>query len=120
MVTAVLPFVDRRDMGQLLFKKSFWNAIRSGEKRTTIRRWTSPRLKAGKRAYSPGLGWLNIESVDEIDLRELDEADARADGFQTLSAMKKTLRELYPRQAGDGRQWFRIAFSRMPEKTQPT
>ena len=100
-------------MGQLLFKKCFWDAIRAGRKRTTIRRWTSPRLRAGQRAFAPGLGWLMIESVDVVELEHLSDADARADGFDTLRQMKRTLHELYPKQSRDGRRWFRIAFRRV-------
>jgi hypothetical protein len=97
-------------MGQLLFKKEFWDAIRVGSKRTTIRRWSFARLKPGGRAFSPGLGWLAIESVEVVQLSHLTAADAHADGFQTLAAMKRTLAEIYPETAGDGKQWFRVAF----------
>jgi hypothetical protein len=103
-------------MGQLLFKKIFWDSIRDGSKTTTVRRWTSPRLKAGQRAYSPGIGWLKIEAVDVIDLARLGENDAKADGFASVAEMKRMLRELYPNQAGDGRQWFRVAFSPEPNE----
>jgi hypothetical protein len=100
-------------MGQLLFKKCFWEAIRRGSKRTTVRRWRSPRLRAGQRAFAPGLGWLLIESVDVVaDLDDLADADARADGFETLEQMKRALHELYPSRARDGRRWFRVAFRR--------
>jgi hypothetical protein len=109
-------------MGQLLFKKIFWDAIRDGSKTTTLRRWTSARLRAGQRAFSPGIGWLKIEAVDPIDLARLREDDAKADGFENLAEMKRMLRQLYPNQARDGRQWFRVAFSREPNeglKSQP-
>jgi len=100
-------------MGQLLFKKCFWNAVRGGTKRTTVRRWATPRLKAGQRAFAPGIGWLTIDAVDVVaDLDHLTDADARADGFDTLAEMKAALRLLYPAQADDGRRWFRIAFTR--------
>ena|SRR5439155_9689903 len=97
-------------MGQLLFKKIFWDAIRDGNKRTTIRRWNAPRLRAGQRAFAPGLGWLRIEAVDVIELDHLTDADARTDGFETLVAMKRALRSLYPSHRRDGRKWFRVTF----------
>jgi hypothetical protein len=97
-------------MGQLLFKKCFWDAIRRGSKQTTVRRWTSPRLRAGQRAFVPGLGWLIIEAVEVVNLDQLGDADARADGFETLAQMKRELHRLYPKRRGDGRQWFRVAF----------
>ena len=97
-------------MSQLHFKKVFWPLIRSGTKRTTIRRWSTPRVKPNSRSYCPGLGWLLIDSVEPISLKRLTRADARADGFPTLASLHKTLAELYPDQAGDGRRWFRVTF----------
>jgi len=101
----------RSDMGQLLFKKCFWEAIRGGTKRTTIRRWSSARLKAGQRAFSPGVGWLTIDAIEVIDdLDRLGDADARADGFETIEQMHRTLVSFYPSHGSDGRRWFRVAF----------
>ena len=99
-------------MGQLLFKKVFHDRIRAGTKRTTIRRWPAPRLKPGQRVFSMGLGYLRIESVAPIDLKQLTDADALADGFESRRALRKTLRELYPDAAGnrDGRRWFKVTF----------
>lgn len=98
-------------MSQLFFKKQFHSAIRDGTKQTTIRRWLRARVKVGRNAYAPGIGWLSIEGVDQIDLNQLDENDARADGFATHALMLRTLAELYPDQLTDGKQWFRIAFT---------
>lgn len=102
-------------MGQLLFKKSFLEPIRSGSKTTTLRRWGSPRVRAGERIFSPGVGWLRIDSVERLvgGLDSLSDADAAADGFADLRQMKRALRRLYPqseREKGDGRGWFKVAF----------
>jgi hypothetical protein len=97
-------------MGQLLFKKCFFDAIRKGTKRTTIRRWTSPRVRAGQRAWTPGLGWLTIDTVDAIDLKQLGLADARADGFKSVAEMLRMLKAIYPVDADNRRQWFRVGF----------
>jgi hypothetical protein len=97
-------------MSQLHFKKHFWPLILSGEKRTTIRRWNSPRVKAKSRCYAPGLGWLLVDAVEQVDLDQLTAADALADGFATLNAMRQTLFEFYPDHATDGRSWFRVTF----------
>jgi len=74
-------------MGQLLFKKCFWDAIRAGSKRTTLRRWQRPRVAAGGRVYAPGVGWLHVTSVAPVELSSLVESDAKADGFGSLADM---------------------------------
>jgi hypothetical protein len=110
-------------MGQLYFKKYLQDAIRAGTKTTTIRRWKTPFVHAGRDAYCPGLGWLFVETVEPIELAHLSDADAVADGFASLSALMDALRELYPDQAGDGKKWFRVRFRRRdepaPAKTDP-
>jgi hypothetical protein len=97
-------------MGQLLFKKCFWQPIRDGSKRTTIRRWLRPRLKAAQRAFAPGVGWLVIDSIEPITLNSLTAAHARADGFKSVRELRQTLRELYPDRRTDNRTWFLISF----------
>ena len=99
-------------MGQLFFKKPMQAAIREGRKRTTIRRWKAnrPAVRAGQRVYSPGLGWLSIETVETVDLDSLGDDDARADGFETVIALRDVLAALYPDQTADGKRWFRVSF----------
>jgi hypothetical protein len=105
-------------MPQLFFKKIYQDAIRAGEKSTTIRRWDRPMVKAGQVAFSPGLGWLSIEAVDPVELEALDDSDATADGFKTARQMRRLLRSLYPAYATDGKQWFRIKFRMRQEIAQ--
>jgi hypothetical protein len=97
-------------MSQLFFKKRYQDAIRAGCKSTTIRRWGRPMVRVGRRAFSPGLGWLSIEAVDPVAWDELDDADASADGFATAIEMKRLLLEIYPGHENDGKQWFRVRF----------
>jgi len=94
----------------LFFKREFQEAIRAGRKRSTIRRWNKPPLRAGAEAFSPGLGWLAIEAVEAVELDRLGDEDARADGFDTAKAMRQVLLKLYPSHATDGRQWYRVLF----------
>jgi hypothetical protein len=107
-------------MGQLYFKKYLQDAIRAGTKTTTIRRWKSPFVHAGRDAYVPGFGWLVIEAVEPIELAQLSDADAVADGFASLSALLAALKELYPDQADDGKRWFRVRFRRRDVTPAPT
>ena len=98
-------------MSQLFFKKPLQTAIREGRKRTTIRRWDRPRLRAGQVAFAPGVGWLAIDRVEPVELDRLADADARADGFETLGDLLGVLLSLYPDHASDGKQWFRVRFT---------
>jgi len=106
-------------MPQMLFKRRFIDAIRRGDKTTTLRRWKSSRVRGGARARVPGLGWLSILSCEKIDLKDLTEADAQADGFESLKELLKTLAQIYPNCAKDGRHWFRIVFKPEGKKTTP-
>ncbi len=119
-------------MGQLFFKKPLQDAILTGRKVTTIRRWDRPRVRAGGRAWAPGVGWLAIDAVEPVALADLTAADAAADGFDTLAGLLAVLRELYPdagglggaagggRAAGDGKQWFRVRFTLTEAARAPT
>lgn len=102
-------------MPQLYFKKPLQAAIREGRKCSTIRRWDRPRLRDGGRAFSPGVRWLEIESVDPVELDRVDDNDARADNFGTRGELLAVLRECYPETNRDGKQWFRVRFRLQPE-----
>jgi len=98
-------------MQRLLFKREFFKAIREGRKTTTLRRWKTCFLMPGEPTVSPGLGELRIIRCERIELGQLQEADARADGFASLAELRDTLGRLYPNQGRDGKQWYRITFA---------
>lgn len=111
----------------LFFKKPLQDAVLAGRKVTTIRRWDRPRVRAGGRAWAPGVGWLAVDAVEPVALAELTDADAVADGFDSLPVLLAVLRELYPAAlddppaasaAGDGKQWFRVRF-RLTDPSRP-
>lgn len=96
-------------MGLLLFKKVFAGPIVAGTKTTTLRRWNRPRCRAGQRVYAPGIGYLRVTAVQQIPLSSLTTADARSDGFGSVTALRKTLRSLYsPGQSR--RPLFKVSF----------
>ncbi len=97
-------------MGLLLFKKVFFDPIRLGQKRLTIRRWNRPRVATGSRAFCPGLGYLNIESVEPASFEDLSDDDARSDGFESLGELKRALLLIYPDNT-DGKCWWRVRFN---------
>jgi hypothetical protein len=99
----------------LLFKKKFLAAIRAGEKTQTIRLWKHRRMRAGQRSYIPGIGYIRITAVEEVQLDQLTDADARPDGFCTADALRGELTTLYPTQLAAGYKAYRIVFEQMPE-----
>ena len=79
----------------LLFKKKFLPAIRSGEKTQTIRLWKYRRMKTGQRSYIPGAGYIRVVSVEEVELDNLTDDDARPDGFDTAEQLRQEIARLY-------------------------
>ena len=98
----------------LLFKRRFLPAIRQGEKTQTIRLWKFRRMKPGQRSYIPGAGYIRVTDVEEVQLDELTDDDARPDGFDTADHLRAEIRRLYPRQLADGHKAFKIAFHLLP------
>lgn len=100
----------------LLFKKKFLEAIRRGEKTQTIRLWLRPRLKTGQRSYIPGVGYIRIGSVEQVEIDELTDADARPDGFPTAEALRAEIHAIYSQYADRGQQAYRIKFTLAPNE----
>ncbi len=94
----------------LLFKKRFLPAIRAGEKTQTIRLWKWRRMRAGQRSYIPGAGYIAVDAVEEVQLQDLTDDDARPDGFETADALRAELQTLYPEQLEAGYQAYRVTF----------
>ncbi|MHC4294712.1 MAG: ASCH domain-containing protein, partial [Planctomycetota bacterium] len=95
----------------LLMKKIFFDAIRSGAKTTTLRYWRSQRVTPGSVQKIPGLGHVHIDSVRLMRVKDLRSSDARADGFENLADLKRTLREMYPPECRSGRTLYQIHFT---------
>jgi hypothetical protein len=102
----------------LLFKKKFLAAIRSGRKTQTIRLWSHRRMRAGQRSYIPGAGYIRVTAVDEVQLDELTDEDARLDGFETAGELLGEIRQLYGEQLAGGHRAYRVAFEVLPPEEQ--
>lgn len=102
----------------LLFKKKFLPAIRAGEKTQTIRLWSNRKLRAGQRSYIPGAGYISVTQVELVTLDELDDADARPDGFASAAELLAELRALYARELAAGYQAYRVVFQLLPADEQ--
>lgn len=80
----------------ILFKERFRSALLDGSKSTTLRAWKKRLAKPGVVAKT-NLGInLFVESVEELPLGAIDDAIARADGFESAEALMICLREIYP------------------------
>ncbi len=101
----------------LLFKKKFLDAIRSGEKTQTIRLWKHRRMRSGQRSYIPGIGPIQITSVETIELDDLTEEDARRDGFDSAQALREEIDAIYAADSERAEyQPYRVRFKLLDEK----
>jgi hypothetical protein len=99
----------------LLFKKKFFEAIRSGEKTQTIRLWKFRRMRPGQCSYIPGVGPIRITAVALVEIDRLTDADAVPDGFPTATALQTELCTIYGCKLAEGYQAYRITFERAEE-----
>lgn len=95
----------------LLMKKMFFDAIRSGRKTTTLRYWRRPHVREGAVCRISGLGKLRIDKVRCVGQAKLSDADARQDGFENLTALRKALDKMYPADKRKGRKLYQIHFT---------
>src|SRR5688572_15466750 len=98
----------RCDMRMLLFRKKFLEAIRTGEKTQTVRLWKYRRMRPGQRSYIPGAGYIRVHAVDEVELADLTDEDARLDGFDSADALRAEIAALYARQLAGGYRAYRV------------
>jgi hypothetical protein len=105
----------------LLMKKEFFPAIRAGLKTTTLRYWRRRMVRVGSRHRVRGLGQVWIDQVRAVDLAELTDADARADGFADVVQLCTVLERLYPAMRGGAggsgatRQLYQVQFTYIHE-----
>lgn len=103
----------------LLMKKKFLADIRAGVKSTTLRFWRWCHVSEGSLQTVPGLGKVRINSAECVQIEDLTDEDARADGFDDLRALQQALGELYPPEKRAGRKLYQISFTLMSDPGQP-
>lgn len=99
----------------LLFKRKFLDAIRSGEKTQTIRLWKYRRMRSGQKSYIPGVGYIKVTLVEQVELANLTDADAQPDGFETVELLRKEIDSIYGDKIAEGYKAFRVVFENDPE-----
>ncbi len=92
----------------LLMKRIYFDAIRAGSKTTTLRYWRTPRVRAGQSYRIPGLGKIVVKLIAPVTLKSLTAADAQADGFASMAALRHALRMLYTPIQRKSRQLYQI------------
>jgi hypothetical protein len=76
----------------LLFQKRFHAGLVSGEVSVTFRRWDKPHVRPGGRYRCHPIGVLEVDRVDVVSVREIDEADAHRAGFVSRGELLEYLR----------------------------
>lgn len=71
------------------FIKRLRPGVRRGEITCSIRIWHSPRVKAGKRYASRGVGQIEVDSIEPIELDDITPELARKSGFNGVVDLLK-------------------------------
>jgi hypothetical protein len=85
------------------FLKRLRDGIRRGEIDSTVRIWQAPRVRVGGRYRLPP-GYVVVDSIMPIDLRDVTAQMARRSGFEGLVDLLKVARH------GAGRNVYFITF----------
>ena len=95
----------------LLMKRIYFDAIRRGEKTTTLRYWRRAQVRPGAVHLIRGLGSVRIDEVTVVRPDDLTDAHARADGFENLAALDEALDAMYPPDRRQGRELYLVRFT---------
>jgi hypothetical protein len=80
----------------LLFKKPFWEGLRTGAITLTYRRWQKPHVRPRGRYRCHPIGVLEVDDIALVPVASISEDDARRAGFTTRAALVAYLAELGP------------------------
>lgn len=73
----------------MIFTKRLRPGVLSGEITCSIRIWHSPRVKVGNRYESAGVGQIEIDSIERMEMSDITPELARAGGFNGLVDLLK-------------------------------
>jgi len=74
----------------VLFPQRFHAGLADGSVTVAFRRWRRPAARAGGRQRTP-VGELAIDAVDEVDLDDITDVDARRAGYGDLAELRREL-----------------------------
>ena len=87
----------QRTMKQLNFKKEYKETLRSGKKITTIRMKTNLKPKEIVEIVAGGesCGYARIKSIVRKKISEINDKDAKKDGFKNRRELLRALKKIY-------------------------
>lgn len=80
----------------LLFKKAFFDGLKSGAITLTFRRWQKPHVRVGGRYRCHPIGVLEVDGVSRVEVKSLTDADAIRAGFPSCAELRAYLEQLGP------------------------
>src|SRR5690348_13394949 len=85
--------------------------VQRGEITCSVRIWKRPRVKAGKRYASTGLGQIEVDSIEQIELSDVTAELARESGFNGLVDLLKIAKH------GSGTNVYLVRFHHVGSQT---
>ena len=77
------------------FTKRLRPGVQRGEITCSIRIWQSPRVKAGNRYSSTGVGHIEVDSIEQIEMSDITPELARESGFNGVVDLLKIAKHGY-------------------------
>lgn len=77
------------------FTKRLRPGVQRGEITCSIRIWQSPRVKAGNRYSSTGVGQIEVDSIEQMDMSDITPELARESGFNGVVDLLKIAKHGY-------------------------
>jgi hypothetical protein len=75
----------------MIFARRLREPVMRGEITCSVRIWQKPHVKAGGR-YPMGPGWIEVSSIVEIGLQDVDDVLARRSGFEDVEDLLSVAR----------------------------
>src|SRR5262245_16071472 len=91
----------------MMFTQRLRPGVQSGDITCSVRIWHSPRVKAGNRYESPGVGTIEIDSIQPIEWSDITPELARQSGFSGVVDLLKIAKH------GSGRNVYLVRFHRV-------